>query len=1627
MKKLLNISPEQNRGIGALSVKNPVLVNILMVTVIALGAFSMLRLPQEQFAEVPFYWVNIIVPYPGVSAEDLESSVTIPIENEFQGIDSLSGISSTTSEGLSVVRVEFDDGISQQKFDTLFQDAQTRFNRVDLPDGVLNPVVDDFSSADFAPVIEVVLSGDVPYPLLRNTALNFQDEILGISDVSSADIVGLREREIILNLSPERMAALGLSTTEILQAVQDRNTTVPGGTLSTEGSEFLLRTLSTIEGIEDFNDVIVRRGNGDSAVVRLRDVAQVIDGFDPDSGINRLNGDTSVALRVTKVPGGSSIDVVSGIQSFLDEAELPAGMTVTLLNDSTVQIKDSLSVLTSNAVMGLGLLVLILALFIGVRNALMTALGIPVTFALTFIVLELLGETLNTNTLFGLVLVLGLIVDHAIVIIENSYRMQQQGLSRHDAAIVGTNQVVWPVIAATGTTVAAFLPLMIIPGTIGRFLRVIPLTVAIALIASTGEALYFLPSHFADWGKEKRKNGKARREPGQWFNAIRIRFDGIFAKLYPRRGLVLIAALVIAIGSFALIPFLGQDLFAAEDFTYFTIDITMPRGTSIDRTDEVLARFEQRLLPRVGDGEVLSILSTGGSLSGQTSVSNSSNVAQINVDLTEAGEGRTRSIDEIIEEVRVELSTIPGPEEVLYRKATNGPPTAAPITFTLSGDEYGQLAGASDAITEFMRTRSGVFNIEDDFEAGNPELRVRVNPERATALGLSVISIGNFIRAKFDGLPVGRYFEDNEEIDIVMRYDAGRANDYDDLVQSLIPSPDGRLIPFSSVASVEYGTSAGSIRRVEGKRQITITADAAEGLDLAEVNGQVEQFVQASLVDVYPGVDFGIGGEFSEFQDLLIEILRVFILGIFLIYLILGAQFKSYSQPLIILLSVPFAFVGVILYLAISGTPFSTTVLYAGVALAGIAVNDAIVLISFINELRADGMNIGEAVRTAAGTRLRPIILTSLTTIVGLLPTAIGIGGQSVVWGPMASTIIFGLLFSTVTALIIIPSLYGVLYDRQGRGRKQGEGESGTGDEDSDESYASASASRTGGAAIASAWANPAVKTTALAMILGSVFLFAIPGTAAAQSSDADPTQAPVDIRLGGFLERTSEAGPGVISGDINSRLVESIVRRSDAMYASLFPGEVLSSFDGLYALLRSRVSRSADLQSLASVARIAQAGFEQTIRSALPQLSINSGQGSSALVTYSRGPGFTGFGSEGDQALDYGLNLGLEQALPTGGVLFGGAGLSLNSKKPDGEADWDYQLSPSLTFGVNQPLFLGGPFLSSDVMSAGFESARDERDAAADALDDSVRAISIQVLDLLATRAGLREQRFLLAEQLELQQLIVTQARQEFELGVISRSQLDSQETTLRLQENGIAALTSSIRELELNLAELLAAETAELDDLTDPYLLPDEASLAYTPDWEELEKILLERDADVLSARRQIAAARSSLFEAGNIDAPRLNLLLSLISPYEQQENLSDVFAGNREDNLTLSVTLDIPDPFRSSFRFQKQLYEESLIQAELALESARLALRNRIDAWRNERADLLAELDTAFDEYDLALNAWEQELVFFQRGGANEVTLKQAALSVHRQVFAILDKLRNLASMNQEIIRLSDAASQ
>lgn len=1018
--------------IGSFSVKNPVLINILMILALMVGVFSLNRLPREQFAEIPFYFVNIIVPYPGVSAEDIEQSVTLKIENEMGGLESLDEISSLTSEGLSRVTLQFDQGISDDEFDRLYQEVQNRFTTIDLPSGTLQATIDDFSTNDFLPVIEVVLHGELQYDDLNRAAENLRDQLLTVPDVSKINLIGSRDREVAVRLSRERMEALGISLDEVVRAVRAQNITIPAGTLQTPSREFLLRTVGDLESAAEFRSIVVRsRSAGVGTGIRLGDIADIEFGFDEDGTQARFNGQQAISLQITKVPGGSSVGIIDEVRNRVGnyEANLPSGVDASFFNDSSIQIRNSIDVLVTNALFGFGLLIVILLIFIGVRNALMTALGIPITFALTFLVLNMFGETLNGNTLFGLVLVLGLIVDHAIVIVENSYRLQQQqGLSRHDAAIKGVNQVIVPVIAATATTVAAFLPLTFLPGIIGKFLRVVPLTVSIALIASTLEAAIFLPSHFADWPGGKTIAKKTR------FDSFQVGFRSFLTSLYHRRGLVAIGAVLVMVVVFSQLGNIRPDLFNSEDASLYYVDIEMPPGTPIERTDRIVRAFEDRLVPLIGNGEVNAINAFVGFAGSDTENVRQANVAQIVVDLTEQNEGRSRSITEIMNEGRDMTRDIPGADTVRFRKQQGGPPTDPPVAFRLFGDSFADLGAVSEAIRTQLAGYPELFNIDDNLDAGTPELRVRVNEDRAAEFGLSTLSIGQFIQGTFDGIDVGTVFADNRETDVIVGYDDTGTVSADSLLQLKIPTSDGRTIPFTAVARLEEGNALSTIRRIDGKREVSVSAEAYTEDGVPAINAAVSDLFDTQLQPLYPGVVLDVGGEFAEFGDTLREILRVFVIGILLIYGILATQFNSYTQPLLILITVPFAFVGVILFLLISGTPLSTTVIYASVALAGIAVNDTIVLISFANDSRRDdGLEVGPAVTESAITRLRPIILTSLTTVAGLIPTAIGLGGSSVVWGPMASTIIFGLLFSTITTLVIVPSFYGLFYDRSRR------------------------------------------------------------------------------------------------------------------------------------------------------------------------------------------------------------------------------------------------------------------------------------------------------------------------------------------------------------------------------------------------------------------------------------------------------------------------------------------------------------------------------------------------------------------------------------------------------------------
>ena len=1011
-------------NVGKFSVSNPVLINICMIAILFLGLLSFSHLPRELMSDVAFCWVFIAVPYPGVSAGEIEKNVTIEIEEEVSDVERIKRISSTTRDGICFIQIEFEDDISESEFARRAQEVRTEFDKVELPDGTLDPWIEEFSTSDFAPIVTVNITGAVDADIINRAAKTLRDRLLDVPDISKVEIIGGRDREICVQVDRNRMEAYGLSLNEIAGALRFRNMNVPGGTLEVGNRAYIIQTLGEIEKTEDFGTVIIRRRPGGGSI-KIADVAAISDGYAESEYDARVNGEKTVSLFISKKVEGSSIDVVDDVREVVAgfRETMHPGLALSYFNDSTIWIRDILNKLGTNSMMGFALLILVLFLFLGFRNSLITALGIPMTFAITFIFMEWRGESLNGNSLFGLVLVLGMIVDHAIVIMENSYRHRQLGLSPREAAVSGTNEVVKPVIAATLTTIAAFLPLMLLPGIMGKFMRIIPIVVSLALVASTLEALVFLPVHFADWGGKVKQSGTGFI--GRWQGGFR-RF---LTRLYRHRYLTLLVTLVIVFVTAFLMTQTRQDLFAGEDFTQFFIDIYLPIDTPRKVTNRVTKRFEERLLPLVGNGEVASLSSTVGFLTTDSDWLTQSNLSQVTVDVTEQKEGRKRPIVMIMKEIQELCNDIPGAERVNYRMMSHGPPVDKPVSFRLHGDNYDDMASISNDFKKFLAKYPELYNIDDNFVRGMPELRIVINEERASDLGLNVASIGLYIRNCFDGVEATTFYDEDEEIDVIVRFAEEYRVSIDDIEQIKIPTLDGRLIPFSTVCSLERGTGIGVIKRLEENREITVSADAEDKRNIRAIMADVQREFDEKYRNLYPEISFKLGGEFEEFNVILMDILRLFWIGLLLMYMVLGAQFKSFLQPLIMIFTIPFAFVGCILFLIVSGTPISIVVLYAGVALAGISVNDSIVLISFINGLRAKGMKTAEAVAEGGAVRLRPIILTSVTTIGGLLPMALGLGGYSETWGPMSSTIIFGLFFSTLGTLVVIPCVYGIFDD----------------------------------------------------------------------------------------------------------------------------------------------------------------------------------------------------------------------------------------------------------------------------------------------------------------------------------------------------------------------------------------------------------------------------------------------------------------------------------------------------------------------------------------------------------------------------------------------------------------------
>ena len=1053
-------------SIPKLSVSNPVLSNLLMVVITALGIYAWITLPRDLIPEIVTYTARISTFYPAASAETVEKLVTARIEDAIEKVDQIDLITSKSSEGRSDISVQFEE-ISDRDFDKRIQDLRNAVDRIkDLPSELLDqPEVVAVDISNGVPMVTVAVSGNLDESQMKLAAEALEKQIIKIDGVSNIQVAGVRDREIWVEVDPDRLKSYNLVAEQVSLALSQRNLNLPAGVLEVGQSEFLVRTMGEFRSVAEIAETIIKVTTYGTPV-RVKDIATVRDTYQEARTLSRINGQPSISLTIQKKNDGNAIRIIDQIRkivtpytegktnpvnqmiqkasSKLTPIELPPETKISLVNDSSVLLRERLGILQNNALLGLVLVVVFLWLFMGSRNAFFAALGIPTAILGALWILKLMGSSINASTLFGLILVIGIVVDDAIVVIENVFRRMEEGLSPAKAAIVGAQEVAWPVLSASLTTMAAFLPLILMSGIPGQFMRVVPITGVVVILASLVEVFAILPAHIAEWSKPTTANSEERHS--NWFINIQDRYVELLNRILDWR-YVIVFGTVLGTFVFSILAFISlpKELFPGEDFPQFYIKVDMPTDYGIEETTQFMEKLE-RVVKSLPKEEYVALVTNIGlqtPTNGLEGTSISSNVAEVLVELVPKDE-RNRSRDEIIEFLRLQMTEITGAEKIYFDKQEGGPPRGRDVEVKVKGDRIPQLVAIANQLKKKLSSIDGVFDVKDDFKSGKPEIRLRTKGEKLRQFGLTIFQVANNVRHAIEGNTCTVYRDADEAIDVVVKYTKNSMNTIDALSQMMIATPSGISVPLKDIAQISRENSLVDIKRFDVERAITVSASVDREVTSPAIATQV---LQATFEDIgfrYPGYSLDFRGEFDQILESFKELgLKLLPMGVMLMYFILGAQFKSFLQPFIILFAIPFGVIGAMVGLLITQSTLSLIALFGVVALAGIVVNDSIVLIDFINQRRnqnqkskiyddhekANGQvdELRDAVLKGSRLRLRPIVLTSLTTIAGLIPMFLGLGGKSPVWQPLASTIIFGLLFSTLLTLFVMPALYYII------------------------------------------------------------------------------------------------------------------------------------------------------------------------------------------------------------------------------------------------------------------------------------------------------------------------------------------------------------------------------------------------------------------------------------------------------------------------------------------------------------------------------------------------------------------------------------------------------------------------
>ena len=1034
------------------SIGNPVIVNLLVLLILISGLVSYVRLKRELFPDFSRRVVRVDTSYAGASPEEVEELITAKIEEQVRNVDGVNEMLSTSREGQSEIRLQMQ---SDTEMSRALGDVRAALDRVvGLPEEADEPRVSEVLST--IPVITVALSADIPEQELREIAKDVRDRLRRVDGVATVSIFGTRESRILIEIDPERLDQYRLSLDEIRAAVSNQNRNVPGGALKTARGEVLVRTLGVAGGVADVERMILR-ATGTGHALTVGDVARVRESFEDPTFLARYDGKPSINLVVVKERSGDTISVAERVRDSVTEIRrtLPETVSVGVFNDFSVFIRNRLSTLGESGAIGLAIVLTTLCLFVRGRIALLTSLGIPFAVMGCLVLMSVFGLSLNMISAFGLILVLGLLVDDAVIVTENVYRYVEQGLPPKEAALQGTYEVAWPVVTTVLTTVAAFVPFLLLPGTIGFFLKPLPFVVTFALLLSLLEVLFILPSHLSDvitpgYASKLRRGERLwltrlrRRErltglrrlhvPGQrlWLTSLRHAYETVLAVAvrwrYVAVTVIVAASVLLAAAAQYRVPFV---LFREFESSQFFVNFETSANAKLEDTGAVAVQAEDIVLG-LPPGELKSLATTVGiAFLDVNRVIRGSNVGQLTLELRD---DRRRTTAEVIDDLRGKMERIPGITKLQFLGLQAGP-GGPDIEARVIGEDLESLRRLTEEVKGFLATLPGVRDIRDDLVAGKEELRISLKPEGRT-LGLDVRSIARQVQQGFQGVEASSIQRGDEDVPIVIRFPRDRRSHVDTVSRMKLALPSGERVFLRDVADIRTGISPSQINRDDRKRTLSVFAEVETGKTtvVEATNALKRQFADAGRR--YPGQRVVVKGERQEMEESLAALPQISLITLFVIYFVLGSLFKSFIQPFIVMAAIPFALGGVVIGHLVMGENLSFMSLLGFIALAGVVVNDSLILVDFINRSRRNGASAFDSIIQSGVVRLRPVLLTTVTTVGGLVPLAFFATGQAKFLSPMAISVVWGLSFATVLTLILTPCLYAMLDDAKGIVRK---------------------------------------------------------------------------------------------------------------------------------------------------------------------------------------------------------------------------------------------------------------------------------------------------------------------------------------------------------------------------------------------------------------------------------------------------------------------------------------------------------------------------------------------------------------------------------------------------------------